>query len=360
MASRCCAGSMSALPACEMVKCRPFGVAVPWSRWCGVRACDVRGSPFGLLSVRTAAFSNFDGVPYAGTSSPGSLLHGASASGSARAYPVIAAASAAPPRRNARRSSNPFPATGWNFSMRPPPRKVHGNYTPRIGDGARIRSGSVPELVDGQLLDDLAHAQAFRSHAYAALAANRDGDGAARDAAAAALEEDVLVVEPAAPALEVADLDARVARIEGDAALGLELDKHARVERELLGRVEHVSRQIAGVRHLDLDSPLGVARLHLERRRHRSDAQIDRRLALAHLGKHLVRRIAQADGRYGAAQLDLAELRMLETLPRSEDASLVTLAVELCEREQVLARELAVVVDERFLARDAQPRKEVP
>jgi hypothetical protein len=74
-----------ALPACEIVKCRPLGVTIPCSCWCGVRACELRGSPFGLLSVRTTAFSYFEGVPYAGTTVPGSLLHGASLSGSALA-----------------------------------------------------------------------------------------------------------------------------------------------------------------------------------------------------------------------------------------------------------------------------------
>src|SRR5262244_3312837 len=41
----------------------PFGVIVPLSRWCGVRACWVRGSPLGLLSVRATFFSNRDGTP---------------------------------------------------------------------------------------------------------------------------------------------------------------------------------------------------------------------------------------------------------------------------------------------------------
>ena len=36
---RCLSGSMSGLPECEMTKCRPLGVIVPFSRWCGVRAC---------------------------------------------------------------------------------------------------------------------------------------------------------------------------------------------------------------------------------------------------------------------------------------------------------------------------------
>lgn len=50
-------------PACAITKCRPFGVVMPCSRWCGVRACCVRGSPLGLLSVRAAALSNLEGTP---------------------------------------------------------------------------------------------------------------------------------------------------------------------------------------------------------------------------------------------------------------------------------------------------------
>jgi hypothetical protein len=45
-----------------MVKCNPFGVMLPASKWWGVRACEVRGSPLGLLSVRTTFFSNRDGI----------------------------------------------------------------------------------------------------------------------------------------------------------------------------------------------------------------------------------------------------------------------------------------------------------
>ena len=60
---RCLSGSMSGSPECEMTKCRPLGVIVPLSRWCGVRACWVRGSPLGLLSVRATFFSNRDGAP---------------------------------------------------------------------------------------------------------------------------------------------------------------------------------------------------------------------------------------------------------------------------------------------------------
>src|SRR5689334_19647702 len=67
-------------------------------------------------------------------------------------------------------------------------------------------SGTEPELLDCELLHDLPDPQALGPHPHAALAAHRDGERPARDAAAAALEEDVVVVEPAAPAVEVTDL----------------------------------------------------------------------------------------------------------------------------------------------------------
>jgi hypothetical protein len=54
---------MSGSPACEMTKCSPFGVMLPCSNWCGVRACCVRGSASGLLKVRTTAFSKREGAP---------------------------------------------------------------------------------------------------------------------------------------------------------------------------------------------------------------------------------------------------------------------------------------------------------
>jgi hypothetical protein len=54
-----------------MVKCSEFGVMVPLSAWCGVRACWVRGSPLGLLKARTTSFSYFDGVCSTGVTAPG-------------------------------------------------------------------------------------------------------------------------------------------------------------------------------------------------------------------------------------------------------------------------------------------------
>ena len=58
-----------------MTKCSPFGVNVPLSRWCGVRACWVRGSPFGLVSVRATGFSNRERGRTVGDRA-GFVLHG--------------------------------------------------------------------------------------------------------------------------------------------------------------------------------------------------------------------------------------------------------------------------------------------
>ena len=76
---------MSGVPECTMVKCNPFGVMVPLMRWCGVRACEVRGSPLGLLSVRAIFSSKRERCWYGRLSPPGPRLQGSSASGAAAA-----------------------------------------------------------------------------------------------------------------------------------------------------------------------------------------------------------------------------------------------------------------------------------
>src|SRR6185295_20247285 len=79
------------------------------------------------------------------------------------------------------------------------------------------------------------------------------------------------------------------------------------------------------------------------------------------LGQDFVRRVVEADELRDAADLDFAELRMLEALPGAEHASLVLLLVELRQLEQIRAREVAVVVDELLLRPlDAQAREQVP
>src|SRR3954471_331752 len=107
-----------------MEKCRLFGVIVPLSRWCGVRACELRNSPFGLLSGRVTSFSNRDGTCRAGVFPPNSRLHASSLMGSAAA-PVaapavpMAPASAMPWPSRARRLIRPLPATGSSEGARP-------------------------------------------------------------------------------------------------------------------------------------------------------------------------------------------------------------------------------------------------
>src|SRR5437588_12317928 len=97
-------------------------------------------------------------------------------------------------------------------------------------------SSSPLSLLDHDLLHGLADAQPLRAHAQPPAAAHRQRHRAPRDAAAALQGEDEFGVQPASPSFEVADLEARVARIDRAAAGGLDLDEDARVEGELPGR----------------------------------------------------------------------------------------------------------------------------
>src|SRR5262249_44181025 len=87
---------------------------VPPRRWCGVRACEFRNSPFGLLSERTTSFSYGDAICSGGKVEPNCKLHCGSLSGSAAgavAVPAVGmgAAMAIPCPRNARRLDKPVP-----------------------------------------------------------------------------------------------------------------------------------------------------------------------------------------------------------------------------------------------------------
>src|SRR5258706_3935502 len=119
MTKRCLSGSISGMPEWLMLKCKLLGVIVPLSKWCGVRACDVRVSPLGLLKLRTTSFSNRDGVCNDGVIAHVSRLQGSSLRGSAAALigelptPVdMAPARTIQRPSSARRSSRPLPATG--------------------------------------------------------------------------------------------------------------------------------------------------------------------------------------------------------------------------------------------------------
>src|SRR5438067_9871334 len=73
----------------------------------------------------------------------------------------------------------------------PPPRGCTELYASEFGDGARISSGSVPDLFDGDFLHDFADAQALSAYAQLAAAFHGNRHAAARDGAEAALVEDV-------------------------------------------------------------------------------------------------------------------------------------------------------------------------
>src|ERR1700730_2786610 len=107
-----------------MEKCKPFGVMVPLSSWWGVRACELRNSPCGLLSERATSFSYFDAVCTGGMIEPNSRLHCSSLSGSAAAPVMVPAAPMAPATAmpfpsKARRSIRPLPATRSGEGVRP-------------------------------------------------------------------------------------------------------------------------------------------------------------------------------------------------------------------------------------------------
>src|ERR1700730_12332045 len=107
-----------------MEKCRPFGVMVPLSSWWGVRACELRNSPCGLLSERATSFSYFDAICTGGMIEPNSRLHCSSLSGSAAAPVMVPAAPMAPATAmpfpsKARRSIRPLPATRSGEGVRP-------------------------------------------------------------------------------------------------------------------------------------------------------------------------------------------------------------------------------------------------
>ncbi len=54
---------MSGMPLCERSKCKPLGVIMPSSRWCGVRAAPVPIVPGNDANVRATLLSNLDGWP---------------------------------------------------------------------------------------------------------------------------------------------------------------------------------------------------------------------------------------------------------------------------------------------------------
>ena len=85
----------------------------------GVRATPVPVVPGSVDTIRATLLSKREGWPYGANGAPTSRIHGSTCSGPA-AFAELArpapAATAAPPRNNARRSNNPLPATGCSSS----------------------------------------------------------------------------------------------------------------------------------------------------------------------------------------------------------------------------------------------------
>lgn len=90
-----------------------------------------------------------------------------------------------------------------------------------------------------------------------------------------------------------------------------------------------------------------------QRRGHRRDAQEGLRLQHADLAEQVEGRVPDAHPRIDAADLHLAELRV-SLLPAPEDPPGVVRLVPAGERDEVVAGELGVVVDEGLLAGDAE------
>src|SRR4029079_16554678 len=106
---------------------------------------------------------------------------------------------------------------------------------------------------------------------------------------------------------------------------------------EPLRRQQHIGRQVALVLDAQVETVQVTARRSdlrigdYDARRERRDAQERSRLATAHCVDALERRVPQPEARIHAADLDLAELRMLYLAPGREHAPGVVLGVPFCE-----------------------------
>jgi hypothetical protein len=116
--------------------------------------------------------------------------------------------------------------------------------------------------------------------------------------------------------------------------------------------------------HLDAGQAAGQRdALHLaeaQGRRQGGDPQQMVGLRGADDADQLRRRVPDPPARIDAAQLHLAELRVLEAAPGHQDPAVVLVAVPPGQLDQLVAAELLVVVDELLGARHAEPREQVP
>src|SRR5258706_7626161 len=180
-------------------------------------------------------------------------------------------------------------------------------------------------------------------------------------------KEDVgAAVEAEAPAVEMPDLHQRLGgRGKRDAAQLRREAQRLRVRQLLRGR-QAVGAEVSAVGDAQLDARQLRAELVLPQHVHRHardecrHAQERRALRLAHLRQFLVGRVADAHAGIEAAHLDFSQLRVLHLAPLLEHAPLVHFLVPLRERDEILAVEARVDVDERLLLLDADLREEIP
>ncbi len=136
--------------------------------------------------------------------------------------------------------------------------------------------------------------------------------------------------------------------------------------RQLLRGRQAVGAEVSAVGDAQLDARQLRAELVLAQHVHRhardecGHAQERRALRFAHLRQFLVGRVADAHARIEPAHLDFSQLRVLHLAPLLEDAPLVHFLVPLRERDEILAVEARVDVDERLLLLDADLREEIP
>ena len=174
-------------------------------------------------------------------------------------------------------------------------------------------------------------------------------------------------MQAAAPAIEVAECLVRGARVhELAAALGGGGGVQRFVEVELLGRRHPVGAEVAVVDELDLHAGQvatgGLAHDPPDpnTRGERGDPQERLGLALAHRGQLVERRVPDPDTRIDAADLDLAELRVVELAPRRERATSVLVLVPPRELDDVRARDALVVLDELGRTLHPESLEQVP
>ncbi len=173
-------------------------------------------------------------------------------------------------------------------------------------------------------------------------------------------------MQAVAPAIEVAEQLVAGTGLDELAALDARGRVHRLVEVQRLRRRYAVAAEVAGVGHADVHAR-DTSRQHValdlvdhEAWRERGDAEVHLGLARDHGGELVQRWVPDADARVDAADLDAAELRVIERTPRREAPALVLVAVPPREPHEVVARDLIVVLHELLRSLHAEAVEQVP